>query len=209
MKAVILLSGGLDSTLNLTLALEQGRECLAIGFDYGQKHRVELDAAKRIADYYQVPYQILQIDTNAFGQCALVNGDVVKGRTLSDLNKDKLSPNYVPGRNTLFLSYALSFAESHQAEEIYFGGNAADHAFPDCSQIYVDALQKLISCGFPHTKIKIVAPLLKLSKKQIADEARRLGVPINMTHSCYDPVGNNPCEKCDACLVRKTCLNER
>lgn len=208
MKSIILLSGGLDSALNLALALEKRSDCIALSFDYGQKHRVELNAARRLAEYYQIPHRVIKIDTSAFGSCSLINGTVVKDREMSDLAKDKISPNYVPARNTLFLSYALAIAEVENASEIYFGGNAADHAFPDCSPAYIQAMQNTISHAVPHRKITVVAPLLHLTKKDIVKEAKRLQLPIEMTHSCYDPIGDNICERCDACLVRSTALKD-
>lgn len=209
MKAVILLSGGLDSAVNLALALEKSRECIAISFDYGQKHRIEIEAASKIASYYSIPHRIIHIDTTAFGASPLTKGNVVKDRNLNQLAADTLSPNYVPGRNTLFLSYALSIAEVEKASEIYFGGNAADHAFPDCSPAFVEAMQALIQCAVPHRKIDLVAPLLKLTKHDIVREAKRLSLPIEMTHSCYDPVDNRPCGRCDACLVRQSVLSNQ
>lgn len=206
MKAVILLSGGLDSAVNLALALEKGRACVVVSYDYGQKHKIELEAAAKLAEYYSIPHRIIKIDTSAFGASPLTQGKVVKDRSLLDIGKDTLSPNYVPGRNTLFLSYALSIAEVENAEEIYFGGNAADHAFPDCSAEFIAAMQNLIQCAVPHRKITLVAPLLKLDKKRIVREAKRLSLPIEMTHSCYDPVDGGECKRCDACLVRADAL---
>lgn len=202
MKAIILLSGGLDSTLNLALALENGRDCIALSFDYGQKHKIELQAAAKIAAFYNIPHKIIKIDTSTFGKCSLVNGTVVKDRSLDDLAQDSLSPNYVPGRNTLFLTHAMAVAEVENASEIYFGGMAADHAFPDCTAAYVDVMQNLISHAVPHRSIRIVAPLLRLTKAEIAQRARHLSVPIEMTHSCYDPLNEKACGRCDACLVR-------
>lgn len=202
MKAIVLLSGGLDSSLNLALALEKGRECVAISFNYGQKHRIELDAAAKIAAHYRVPHKILKIDPVVFGKTPLVTGGCIKDRNMSEIEKDILSPNYVPFRNSVFLSLAIAQAEVENADEIYFGGNAADHSFPDCSPHYIHTMQALIDCAIPHRKITIIAPLLYLSKVDIATEARRVTLPIEMTHSCYDPLNGAACGRCDACIIR-------
>lgn len=206
MKSIVLLSGGLDSTVILAQAIEAEDSCLALCFDYGQNHRDEIDAARDVANFYGVPFEVITIDSSFLAGAPLISGDLPKNRLDADRDGELLSPAYVPGRNTLFLSYALSLAESRNCRRIYFGGNAADHAFPDCSSAYIAAMQQLYAAALPHHPLELVAPLALLNKNEIVREARRLNVPIDLTLSCYDPKDGKPCGECDACAIRADAL---
>lgn len=210
MKAIILLSGGLDSAVILAQALEQKKQCIALTFDYGQLHRVELEFARKIAAHYGTPQHVISIDNTVFTTSGLVNDNMTipQDRTASEIAIAGTPPTYVPARNTIFLSYALGLAEMYQADEIHYGANALDNAYPDCLPAYVHAFQQVMNVatqqaveGHPP---RLIAPLLHLNKKQIATEALRLGVPLNDTFSCYRPVNGKACNHCDACHLRNT-----
>lgn len=210
MKAVVLLSGGLDSMVILAMAIEQRRACTALSFDYGQRHRIELESAKKIAQHYQVPHKIITIDFSAFGSTsALVSEDHLphQGRTLTEMQSG--TPNtYVPARNTLFLSFALAQAEIVEASEIYIGSNALDASYPDCSPAYINAYQNLISTAIAGKAPKLLAPLLYMNKQQIVQEGIKLKAPLELTHSCYSPTTEGkPCTKCDACILRASAFS--
>lgn len=212
MRATILLSGGLDSTVMLAKALKEGRTCYAISFDYGQRHRIELEAAKKIATHYQVAHQIIKIDPTAFGHSSLISDTpVAKGRTPSQIAAGGIPSTYVPARNTLFLAYALCQAERLEADEIHVGYNALDyHPYPDCRPQFIRAFQELIKVAtqrslegkVPH----IVAPLITWDKAEIVQQGKRLKAPLEWTFSCYDPIEDRPCQACDACVLRNECL---
>lgn len=206
MKAVVLLSGGIDSAVMLALALKEGKECIALSFDYGQRHRVELKSAKRIAEHYGVEQKLVKIDASLFLGTALV-GDQNKPVSRSTLT-------YVPGRNTLFVAFASSLAEGIGAREIHIGPNRDDYfLYPDCRPEYLNAFQNLLNLsskksveGFP---TKLVAPLIGLNKGEIVKIGRELNVPLELTHSCYFPdEDGKPCKQCDACFLRFAQLNE-
>jgi len=195
-RAIVLFSGGLDSTTILAWALAKGRECLALTFNYGQRHLIELDAAKKITEHYGVPQHTIVIDPSTFAKSSLVDD--------SEMNA---SNTYVPARNTLFLAYALGQAEIEGAQEIYIGPNKADiEGYPDCRPAFIEAFQNLANVATKQATDsvapKIVAPLLDLDKKDIVEKAISLKVPLQLTHSCYDPVGNHLCGKCSACTIR-------
>lgn len=210
MKVIVLLSGGLDSAVILASLYEQKKECIAISFDYGQRHRYELECAKKIADYYDASHEIIVIDPQLFrnGSSLTSNEEVQKGKSIQEIMQQDIPRTYVPARNTLFLSFALSKAEMYKAEEIYFGANAMDiKSYPDCRPEYFLALQELFDKATKQS-VELVAPqvktpLLYLTKEQIVQEGIRLGVPFEFTSSCYDP---NPigeaCQQCDACTLR-------
>jgi 7-cyano-7-deazaguanine synthase len=210
MKAIILFSGGIDSTVILADALSKGRDCLALSFDYGQRHRVELEQAKKIAKIYGVPHRIIHIDPQTFDQSSLVNeADVPINRTAEDIESGGIPSTYVPARNTLFLSYALGQAEIFEAQEIYIGCNKDDRLpYPDCRPAFIEAFQALIATATKQSVTakppKLVAPLLDMTKKDIVEKGRTLKVPLEMTHSCYNPdrIGD-PCYACGACIIRK------
>lgn len=208
MKAIVLLSGGLDSTVVLAMALARGLSCIALSFDYGQRHKVELNAAKKIARHYNVPHKIITIDPSAFGTSALIADDLPhQGRTIAEILAGSTPNTYVPARNTLFLSFALAQAEIQGASEIHTGPNALDTKYPDCSPAFIQAYQNLIRVATKQAMEgnapKLVAPLLKMNKIEIIQEGLKLKAPLEMTHSCYAPSAEGmPCSICDACILR-------
>lgn len=212
MKSVVLLSGGIDSTVLLALAKSRGRECIAISFDYGQRHRVELESAKAIAAFYSVPHRIIKIDPSSFSGTSLVNQvEVPKNRTQDEMNRSGIPNTYVPARNTLFLAYAAGQAEIWCAAEIYFGPNAMDyHCYPDCRESFINAYQGVLDCATKQAVEskgpKLLTPLIHLNKTQIVALGKELGAPLDLTMSCYDPVGNQHCRSCDACTLRFAAL---
>lgn len=215
MKAIVLLSGGLDSTVMLAIALSTGRQCLALSFDYGQRHRIELTAAQQIAKHYNVSHQIIKIDPASFQNSALVTEIAIpQNRSLEQMNRDPIPSTYVPGRNTLFLAYANAQAEIHDADEIYFGPNAMDyHCYVDCRPEFVEKFQDLINIAskkaIEEQPPKIIAPLIKMTKPEIVQRGMELNVPIELTWSCYNPApGPTPCRTCDACVIRDSAITE-
>lgn len=219
MKAIVLLSGGLDSTVVLALALANKRECLALSFSYGQRHKIELEAAKKIAANYQVQHLIITIDPQAFGQSALLANcqetlDVPKNRSLKEMKVSLVPPTYVPARNTIFLSFALAQAEMFEASEIYIGSNALDMKYPDCSKAFIEAFQNMINTATKQSIEKepprLITPLIDMDKKEIVDLGRSLNAPIDLTFSCYNPTKHQTaCNVCDACILRSLALLER
>ena len=203
-KAVVLLSGGLDSMVCAALAREAGFEVLALTVDYHQRHRVELDAAKRIAAELASRHIVLPMDLSAFGGSALTDDiDVPK-----DGVGDGIPVTYVPARNTVFLSLALAWAEAAGARDLFVGVNALDYSgYPDCRPEFVAAFQDLANratkAGVEGDPFTIHAPLLHMTKADIAREAQRLGLDAGMSHSCYDPADDGAaCGECDACRLR-------
>lgn len=209
MKAIILFSGGLDSTVLLSQALQEGKECIALSFDYNQRHKIELKAAKKITEYYEVEHHIVPIDSLVFLKSALISKEmkVPKNRTQEERAQQGVPSTYVPGRNTLFLAYANIFAEVHQAEEIHVGFNAQDYCYPDCSFKYLTAYQKMINLASKQAVegnlIKIKAPFIEWNKSQIYLKGLELKAPLDWSFSCYDPVEEMPCLHCDACNLRE------
>jgi 7-cyano-7-deazaguanine synthase len=202
--AVVLLSGGLDSMVCAALARESGFAVTALTIDYGQRHRVELDAARAIAADLADRHIVLPLDLRAFGGSALTSDiDVPK-----DGPGEGIPVTYVPARNTIFLSLALGLAEASGAGDIYIGVNALDYSgYPDCRPEFIAEFQKLASlatkAGVDGEPFTIHAPLLKLTKADIAREAARLGLNAALSHSCYDPLpGGAHCGACDACRLR-------
>ena len=212
-RAVILLSGGLDSTVMLAEALSQGRICHAITFNYGQKHIVELESARKIASYYQITQQEIAIDPRLFNNSALTNFAIHApiNRTLNEITHS-IPNTYVPARNTLFLAYATAIAEVQQADEIHFGSIANDlHPYPDCRPAYMMAFQNVLNLATKQAVVStpplLVTPFLSLTKKQIVAKGLKLDVPLNLTWSCYQPsLSKQPCDKCDACIIRNDAL---
>jgi 7-cyano-7-deazaguanine synthase len=205
-KAVVLLSGGLDSSTCLYKAIEDGYVPYALCFDYGQKHVKEVECSRRIAEKAGAIFKKLKIDLRQIGGSALTdNIEVPMGREMEEIARD-IPPTYVPARNTIFLSVALSFAEVIDAETIYMGANIIDSpGYPDTTPRYIEAYQELINVATKKTvrggKIEIKAPLIRMSKKEIVQEAVRLKVPLELTWSCY--LGEEvPCGQCDACRLR-------
>ena len=202
--AVVLLSGGLDSMVCAALARESGFETLALTIDYGQRHRVELDAARRIADRLADRHIVLALDLTAFGGSALTSDIAVP----KDGVGEGIPVTYVPARNTIFLSLALGLAEATGARDIFIGVNALDYSgYPDCRPEFVAGFERLANlatkAGVEGDGFTIHAPLLDLTKADIAREAQRLGIDAGLSHSCYDPLPDGThCGKCDACRLR-------
>ncbi len=217
MNAVVLLSGGLDSSTVLAWARAEGRACFALSFDYGQRHRVELERAAEIAAALGAAEHVIsKIDLRAFGGSALTDDiEVPKDRIDAHGQGGEAIPvTYVPARNTIFLSHALAYAEVRGAAEIWLGINAIDYSgYPDCRPEYLEAFQRLADlatrAGVEGHGPRFVAPLVELSKIDIVRKARELGVPIDRTLSCYDPGPDGvPCGRCDSCIMRTAAIAE-
>jgi len=207
-KAVILLSGGLDSTTCLAIAKNQGFELYALTFNYGQRHNFELKSAQKIVDQYQVKnHSVVDIDLAQFGGSALTDEiDVPKDRSESEMTDIPLT--YVPARNTVFLSLALAWAETLNAFDIFIGVNALDYSgYPDCRPEYIAAFEKTANlatkAGISGASFKIHTPLINMKKSEIILSGLKLGVDYSLTSSCYDPLKDGvPCGHCDACILR-------
>ena len=204
--AVVLLSGGLDSAVTLALAQRAGFEPHALSFAYGQRHRVEIEAARRVAQSMHVnDHRVATIDLRVFGGSALTDEIAVPPH---DAERGHIPITYVPARNTIFLSYALAFAEVIGAADIFIGVNAVDYSgYPDCRPDFLRAFEHLAAlatkAGVSGTKFRIHAPLLELSKAEIVREGSRAGVDFSLTHSCYDPAPDGAaCGRCDSCQLR-------
>ncbi len=208
-KAVCLVSGGMDSAVAMAVAISKKFIVNALSFDYGQRHRREIDAAKKIAGKLGAgQHLILKLPLEKIGGSALTgNMAVPKKRKLTDISKG-IPVTYVPARNTIFLSLSIAFAEVIGARDIFFGANVLDYSgYPDCRPEYVRAFEKMAclatKAGVDGKKIKIHTPLIKLTKAQIIKLGVKLGVDFSLTHSCYDPKKNgNFCGACDSCLLR-------
>ena len=202
--AVVLLSGGLDSMVCAGLARERGFAVVALTIDYSQRHRVELEAARRIANDLADRHILLPLDLRAFGASALTSDIAVP----KDGMADGIPVTYVPARNTIFLSLALGLAEATGARDIFIGVNALDYSgYPDCRPEFVAEFERLANiatkAGVEGERFTIHAPLQHLSKADIAREARRLGLDAALSHSCYDPTPDGrACGRCDACRLR-------
>ncbi len=207
-KAVILLSGGLDSITCLAIAKQQGYECYAMSFRYGQRHTIELDKATEIAKKMKVKEHIIvDIDLRKFGGSALTEDIAVPKHKKNDKVEANIPITYVPARNTIFLSFALGWAEVLKAYNIFIGVNSVDYSgYPDCRPEYIQAYEKMANLatreGVEGRKIKIDTPLLKLTKGEIIQKGISLGVDYSLTITCYDPVNGKSCGKCDSCLLR-------
>ncbi len=208
-KAVVLLSGGLDSATAAAVAREQGFALHALSFDYGQRHRWELDCAARVAQHLgAVRHVVMPIDLRTFGGSALTDRiDVPKGRSYEEIEQG-IPVTYVPARNTIFLAYALAWAEVLAARHIFIGVNALDYSgYPDCRPEYIEAFQNMArlatKAGVEGRGVTIHAPLIHLSKADIIRTGTRLGVDYALTSSCYDPAPEGiACGLCDACRLR-------
>jgi 7-cyano-7-deazaguanine synthase len=207
-KAVILLSGGLDSSTTLAIAKEQGFDVHALSFAYGQRHTVELERAKDIAAVCGVAdHRIANIDLTLFAGSALTSAiEVPKDRDMDV--EDAIPVTYVPARNTIFLSFALAFAESIGAYTLFIGVNALDYSgYPDCRPEYIEAFEKMANLATAAGtkeggRFSIQTPLIALTKAEIIKKGMDLGVDYSMTVSCYDPVEALACGRCDACQLR-------
>ena len=215
-KAVCLLSGGLDSSTCLALARREGYECYALSFDYGQRHRVELEAAARVAQALRAARHVVaRVDLRQIGHSALTDDLAVpKGRSAQDMSHG-IPVTYVPARNTIFLSFALAWAEVLEAPHIFIGVNALDYSgYPDCRPEYIDAFERMANLATKagvegRLRVRIHTPLILLSKAGIVKLGRELGVDFSLTHSCYDPgADGRPCGQCDSCLLRRKGFEE-
>ncbi len=205
MRAVVLLSGGLDSATTLAIAIHRGYEVHALSFDYGQRHSRELESARKIASYYNVPHKILKVDLRQIGGSALTEDIEVPEREIEEI-KNEIPSTYVPARNTILLSFALAYAEVIDADAIFYGANAIDYSgYPDCRPEYVEAFERLANLGTKRgvegRPIKIEAPLIHMTKAEIIKKGMELGVPYELTWSCYRG-GEKACGRCDSCLLR-------
>lgn len=207
-KAVILLSGGLDSTTCLAIAKSKGYDCYALTVNYGQRHKFELQSSKNIVKLFKVQHHsIIDIDLAQFGGSALTDEiQIPKNRGENEMNE--IPVTYVPARNTVLLSIALAWAEILNALNIYIGVNALDYSgYPDCRPDFIKSFEKLSNLatkkGVSGSQFKIRTPLINLTKAQIIKKGLALGIDYSLTSSCYDPdVNGNPCGECDACLLR-------
>jgi 7-cyano-7-deazaguanine synthase len=215
-NAICLLSGGLDSATCLALARREGYACYALSFDYGQRHKIELEAAARVAAALGAErHLVMKIGLDAFGGSALTDDiDVPKGRSAAEMSHG-IPVTYVPARNTIFLSFALAWAEVLESSDIFIGVNALDYSgYPDCRPEYIEAYERMANLATKagvegRARLKIHTPLLRLSKAQIVKLGRELNLPFALTYSCYDPVDSGrPCGQCDACLLRNKGFQE-
>ncbi|MCX5751715.1 MAG: 7-cyano-7-deazaguanine synthase QueC [Candidatus Saganbacteria bacterium] len=207
-KAVVLLSGGLDSSTTLFWAKKQGYDCFALVFDYGQRHKKEVRHAVKIAKLIKVPYRILKIALHWEGS-SLLNKKmkVPVSRSLKEISTG-IPSTYVPGRNIIFLSFAISYAEAIGAGVVLIGANAVDFSgYPDCRPAFYRAFQKVVEEGTKKKRIKILTPLIHKTKAQIVRLAKQLNVPIDLTWSCYQG-GKYPCGVCDSCKLRAKGIRE-
>lgn len=208
--AVVLLSGGLDSTTTLAIARQQGFAVYALSFDYGQRHRIELGAARKIAEHFHVQqHLIMPIDLRQFGGSALTSDlEVPKDRSPERMTRD-IPITYVPARNTIFLSFALAWAEVLGAADIFLGVNALDYSgYPDCRPEFIAAFETMANLATKagvegRTKMRIHVPLIEHTKAQIIRRGLELGVDYGLTTSCYDPAPDGKaCGRCDSCVLR-------
>ncbi len=215
-KAVCLLSGGLDSATCLALARRDGFDCYALSFDYGQRHRIELDCAARVASRLgATQHRVVSFDLRQFGHSALTSDiPVPKSRPGAQMSQE-IPITYVPARNTIFLSFALAWAEVLEASDIFIGVNALDYSgYPDCRPEFIEAFERMANLATQaavegRTKINIRTPLIRLSKAAIVKLAAGLGLDFSMTHSCYDPdAAGRPCGACDSCVLRRKGFEE-
>ena len=215
-KAVCLLSGGLDSSTCLALARREGYACYALSFDYGQRHKIELEAAARVAAKLGAEKHVVaSIGLDAFGGSALTAAIAVpKGRSLDQMGHG-IPITYVPARNTIFLSFALAWAEVLESAAIFIGVNALDYSgYPDCRPEYIEAYERMANLATKagvegRTRVRIHTPLLRLTKAEIVKLARDLGLDFGLTFSCYDPgPEGRACGQCDACLLRRKGFEE-
>lgn len=209
-KAVVLLSGGLDSTTALAVARHEGYAPYALSFRYGQRHAHELRAAADVARHLgALAHVVFDVNIGQFGGSALTADIAVpKGRDTGDMEK-QIPVTYVPARNTVFLSIALAWAETLGSNDIFIGVNALDYSgYPDCRPEYIEAFERMANLATKAgvgegRRLKIHTPLIELTKAQIVSLGERLAVPFGLTSTCYDPgVGGRPCGRCDACLLR-------
>src|SRR6266404_6817299 len=208
-RAVVLVSGGIDSTTTLAIAIANGYETYALSFDYGQRHKIETRAARRVAKSLRAKeHRVAKINMRIFGGSALTNDiDVPKERSETEIGHG-IPVTYVPARNTIFLAYALAWAEVIPASDIFIGVNAIDYSgYPDCRPEFIEVFENLANlatkAGVEGRRFHLHTPLIKFSKAEIIRKAVELGVDLSLTHSCYDPsLEGFACGECDSCLLR-------
>jgi 7-cyano-7-deazaguanine synthase len=208
-RAVVLLSGGIDSTTTLAIVIAEGYQTYALSFDYGQRHQIETEAARRVADSLgATQHRIAKIDLRVFGGSALTDDIGVPKQRAEKKIADGIPVTYVPARNTIFLAYALAWAEVIPARDIFLGVNAIDYSgYPDCRPQFIEAFEKMANlgtkAGVEGRRFQIHTPLIKFSKAEIIRKAVELSVDLSLTHSCYDPTPEGlACAQCDSCLLR-------
>jgi 7-cyano-7-deazaguanine synthase len=216
-KAVVLSSGGIDSTTAMAMARAEGYEVYSLSFNYGQRHAWELQAAERVAKALGVrEHLIIDLDLRKIGGSALTDTIAVpKGRSAEEIKQGGIPVTYVPARNTIFLSYALAWAEQLMAGAIFIGVTAIDYSgYPDCRPEYIRAFEQMANLALKATvegrlSIRIHTPLIEMTKSDIIRKGLELGVDYHLTHSCYDPSAEGQaCGRCDACLLRKKGFHE-
>ena len=213
-RAVLLLSGGLDSATCLLIAREEGREIFALSFDYAQRHSIELDRARALALRYGVrEHRVLRLELPEAGSSALT--DPSRQVPRGGLGREPIPITYVPGRNTIFLSLAAAWGEALECGDLFIGANALDYSgYPDCRPDFLDAFERLVNLGTRaavegRLVFRVRAPLLRLTKAQIIERAAGLGLDFALTSSCYDPAADGlPCGGCDSCLLRRKGFRE-
>ncbi len=214
-KAIVLFSGGLDSTTVLAIAKNKGCDIYTLTFDYGQRHSYEIEKAKELAKEYEViKHQIIKIDLRSFGGSSLTDEIAVpKNRESREMNNE-IPITYVPARNLIFLSYAVGFAEVVGANEIYMGVNAVDYSgYPDCRPEFIKSFYETALLGTKRgvegNPIKIITPIINETKTNIIKTGIKLGIDYSKTHSCYDPTKDGlACGECDSCIIRKNAFIE-
>jgi 7-cyano-7-deazaguanine synthase len=207
-RAVVLVSGGLDSATTLAVSIREGFESYALSFEYGQRHGIELQAARCVAESLSVvEHRIANIDLRVFGGSALTDSIAVP-KNREPVSESEIPVTYVPARNTIFLSYALAWCEVLGAADIFIGANAIDYSgYPDCRPEFISAFEQMASvatkAGVEGTRFKIHAPLISMSKAEIIRKGMELGVDFSLTHSCYAPAEDGcACGECDSCRLR-------
>lgn len=222
-RCVVLLSGGLDSSTVLSIAVAEGRRPYALSFDYNQRHRVEIEAARRVASALGAEkHLVVKFDLREVAFSALTSDVEVPKREGEDTGSGTIPVTYVPARNTIFLSFALAWAEVLEAEEIFIGANAIDYSgYPDCRPEYLEAYEKMANLATKASvegtlRFRIRAPLIAMKKADIIRKGRELGLDYSLTWSCYDPQKNQtgggpsylPCRRCDSCVLRRRGFTE-
>jgi 7-cyano-7-deazaguanine synthase len=207
--AVVLASGGLDSTVTAALAREEGYELLWLTIEYGQRHLIEVGRARQMAAAMRVAkHTVLSVDLRVVGASALTAALAVPKNRDGRERSHGIPVTYVPGRNLIFLSLAAAYAEAEGASVIFFGANVLDYSgYPDCRPEFIRAFEAAANigtkAGAEGGRLRVHAPLLEMSKAEIIRTGIRLGAPLHLTHSCYDPVGDLACGRCDSCVIRR------
>jgi 7-cyano-7-deazaguanine synthase len=214
-KAVVLLSGGMDSATTAAIAKSRGFEVYGLSFRYGQRHLIELEAARRVAAHLQLAgHIVLDVDLRGFGGSALTGDLPVPKDTPLERIGEGIPVTYVPARNTIFLAFALGWAEVLGAHDIFLGANALDYSgYPDCRPEFLAAFERMANlatrAGVEGARIRIHAPLITLSKREIVIQGLNLGVDFGLTSTCYDPAADGtPCGRCEACILRQKGFRE-